>query len=81
MLPISNSLRASILCVYKNYATSFCNGKCNCEDVCKNRKSGNILKLTLLLRELEILYVDDNYQYEKKLELYTPVIHTLCQCS
>lgn len=69
----------NIACVFSYYESAFC-GRCNCGDVCKNKKSNNILKATLMLRELELIQ-DSEVEYNAKLSLYTSVMQKLCQCS
>ncbi len=75
----STTIFDSITCIFSKYESSFCTG-CGCEDICKNKKSNNILKATLLLRELELLE-GDTVEYNKKLSLYTPIFNILCHCS
>lgn len=69
----------SLNCIYGKYEESFCTN-CQCENICKNKKSNNILKATLMLRHLELVQ-DDYYEYHRLLDLYTPILNTLCHCS
>jgi hypothetical protein len=69
----------NLACVMSNYENSFCQN-CGCGDICKNKKSLNILKATLLMRELELPY-DSAYEFQQKLQQYSTIIKTLCQCS
>lgn len=76
---INCDLWKAIECIYSNYEDSFCDS-CGCEDICKSKKSNNILKATMLLSELELLK-DNPILYQKKLNLYSPILETLCHCS
>lgn len=69
----------SLACVMANYKTSFCES-CKCDDICRNRKSANIMKATLLMRELELPF-DSETEFQDKLAQYAGIIKTLCQCS
>lgn len=75
----ASEILENLSCVMQHYETSFCKS-CKCDDICRNRKSSNILKATLLMRELELPF-DSEVEFQNKLEEYSTVIKKLCQCS
>ena len=74
-----NNFTEAVACIFSNYEESFCKG-CGCGDICKNKKSNNIMKATMMLRELELIK-DNEFLYNQKLALYEPIMITLCRCS
>lgn len=75
----ASEILENLHCIMENYETSFCKS-CKCDDICRNRKSNNILKATLLMRELELPFENETV-FQNKLETYAEIIKKLCQCS